>query len=100
MLQMMLGRIEYLSQQIDELDAEAAARQKDDTALIEALDAIPGVGKQSAEVILAKIGTDMSQFESAKHLSSWAGVSPGQNDSAGKRKRSRVRNGNPTIKKR
>jgi transposase len=99
MLQMMLGHIEYLSQQIDELDAEVEARQQDNTALIEALDAIPGVGKQSAEVILAEIGTDMSQFKSAKHLSSWAGVSPGQNESAGKRKRSRTRNGNPTLKK-
>ena len=99
MLQMMLGHIEYLSQQIDELDAEVEARQQDNTALLEALDAIPGVGKQSAEVILAEIGTDMSQFKSAKHLSSWAGVSPGQNESAGKRKRSRTRNGNPTLKK-
>ncbi len=96
---MVLGHIEYLSQQIDELDAEVEARQRDDAALIDALDVIPGVGKQSAEVILAEIGTDMSQFKSAKHLSSWAGVSPSQNESAGKRKRSRTRNGNPTLKK-
>jgi len=100
MLQMMLGHIEYQSQQIDELDSEVEARQKDYAALIEVLDAIPGVGKQSAEVILAEIGTDIIQFKSAKHLSSWVGVSPGQNESAGNRKRSRVRNGNPTLKKR
>jgi len=50
------------------------------------LDEIPGVGKQSAGEIIAEIGTDMSVFPDAKHISSWAGMCPGNNESAGKKK--------------
>lgn len=50
------------------------------------LSTIPGVGKEGAEYILAEIGNDMSVFEDEQHLSSWAGMSPGNNESAGKKK--------------
>jgi transposase len=53
---------------------------------VELLDTIPGVGPQVAQVILAEIGPDMSVFPSEAHLSSWAGLSPGNNESAGKKK--------------
>ena len=52
----------------------------------ELLSTIPGVGKEGAEYIIAEIGNDMSVFEDEQHLSSWAGMSPGNNESAGKKK--------------
>ena len=57
---------------------------------IKKLEQIPGVGKKSAEIILAEIGLDMNQFPTAGHLASWAGVAPGNNESAGKRKSGRT----------
>jgi len=50
------------------------------------IDTIPGVGERSAQVIIAEIGVNMNQFPSAAHLASWAGLCPGNNESAGKRK--------------
>jgi len=64
-----------------------------------ALVPIPGIGRTSAEQIIAEIGVDMSQFPTAGHLCAWAGVSPGDNESAGKRKSGKTRKGNKTLKK-
>ena len=61
------------------------------------LDTIPGVGRETAEVIVAEIGTDMSRFPDADHLASWAGVSPGNNESAGKRRSGKTRKGNKAL---
>jgi transposase len=57
------------------------------------LETIPGVGTRTAEVILAEVGPDMTRFPTPGHLASWAGVCPGQNESAGKRKSGRTRQG-------
>jgi len=62
------------------------------------LDTIPGVGRRTAEQILAETGTNMDQFPSAAHLCSWAGLSPGNNESAGKRKSVRTRKGNQKLR--
>jgi transposase len=85
-LSSMLSHIEALTKQIEELDAEIDERLADKQDIVERLDEITGVGAQSAQVIVAEIGSDMSRFPSSKHLTSWAGVSPGQNESAGKKK--------------
>jgi transposase len=66
---------------------------------IDFADEIPGIGKQSAENILAEIGVRMSVFPSARHLSSWAGMSPGNNESAGKRKSTNTTKGNPYLRR-
>ena len=58
----------------------------------------PPVGELAAKTILAEIGTDMGRFPTAGHLLSWAGMCPGQNESAGKRKSSRLRKGSPWLK--
>lgn len=75
---------EYLKQQEIELD-------------IDLLQSIPGVGRDSAIAIVAEIGTDMDRFPDEKHLSSWAGMSPGSNESAGKKKSSRTTQGNTYL---
>lgn len=62
------------------------------------LDTIPGVGRRSAEAILAEIGTDLSRFPTAGHLASWAGLCPGHNESGGKRRGGKTRKGSPWLR--
>jgi transposase len=61
-------------------------------------DAVPGIGKRVAETIIAELGTDMSRFASAGHAASWAKLAPGQHESAGKRKSSRIGKGNRHLR--
>jgi transposase len=61
-------------------------------------DAVPGIGPRVAETILAELGTDMSRFPSAAHAASWAGLAPGQHESAGKRRAVRIGKGNRYLK--
>ena len=65
---------------------------------LELLDTIPGVDRKTAEVIVAEIGADMIPFPTAGHLASWAGMCPGNNESAGKRGKSTVRPGSPWLR--
>jgi len=67
-------------------------------AAVAALDVIPGIGKVSAEQIIAEIGIDMSRFNGPDKLCKWAGVCPGNNESAGKRKSGKTPPGNKTLK--
>jgi transposase len=83
---------------IGRMDEEVAAGQATFRSLILLLCSIPGVSLLSATVILAEIGRDMSRFATAGHLVAWAGLCPGQNESAGKRKSSRLRKGAPWLK--
>jgi transposase len=63
--------------------------------LIELLITIPGVSRLTALTILSEIGREMSRFATAGHLVAWVGLCPGQNESAGKRRRTRLRKGAP-----
>jgi transposase len=67
-------------------------------AAVERLTAIPGVGRLTAEKIVAEIGIDMGQFPTAGHLASWAGVCPGQHESAGKRQSGKTRKGSRWLR--
>ena len=87
-----------VAEQIERMDAEAVDGQPPFRELIPRLCAIPGVSFLSATAILAEIGRDMSRFPTAGHLIAWAGLCPGQNESAGKRKSSRLRRGAPWLK--
>jgi transposase len=89
---------ERVETQISHMDAEVEAGQATFRALIRLISRIPGVSILSAITILAEIGRDMSRFPTAGHLLSWAGMCPGQNESAGKRKSSRLRKGAPWLK--
>jgi transposase len=65
---------------------------------VELLDTIPGIARQSAEMIVAEIGTDMSRFPSAAHLAAWAGLAPGNYESAGKQLCTKTRKGNRVLR--
>ncbi len=65
---------------------------------VELLDTIPGVSRQGAEVIVAEMGNDLSRFPSADHLAAWAGVAPGNHESAGKRFSGKTRKGNQVLR--
>lgn len=65
---------------------------------VELLESIPGVGQRTAQTIVAEIGVDMSRFPSAKHLASWAGVCPGNHESAGKQKSGQPTKGNKSVR--
>ena len=87
-----------LDARVAAFDAEVAELLRPFEALVERLDAIPGVGRRTAEVILSEIGTDVAAFPSERHLAAWAGVSPGNRQSGGRRKHARTRHGNPWLK--
>jgi transposase len=83
---------------IAHMDREAKPGAAPFRDLIGLLCTIPGVAKLSATTILAEIGRDMNRFPTAGHLVAWAGLCPGQNESAGKRKTTRLRKGAPWLK--
>src|SRR5260370_17327727 len=80
------------------MDTEVTGAKAKFSDLIDQLVTSPGVSRLSALTILSEIGTDMSRFATAGHLVAWAGMCPGQNESAGKRKRTRLRKGAPWLK--
>jgi transposase len=85
----------------EQLASLAKGRLKEKHAqLVEAwwLDTIPGVNRRTAEVLWAETGGDMGRFASARHLASWAGMCPGNNESAGKRRSGRTRKGSPWLR--
>lgn len=86
MLQMVLDHLAYLDEQLVELDYMIEEKCKPYQQEIELLDGIPGVDITSAQAIVAEVGADMSVFETPERLASWAGLSPGKNESAGKKK--------------
>ena len=99
MIGVVLKHIDELDRHIAELDDEIDRNMSDgDKARVAQLDSIPGIAEDSAKTILAIIGTDMSRFPSANHLCSWAGVAPGNNESAGKRLSGRTTKGNKVLK--
>jgi transposase len=83
---------------VSRMDAEVTADKANFSDLIDLLATIPGISRLSALAILSEIGIDMSRFATAGHLVAWAGMCPGQNESAGKRKRTRLRKGAPWLK--
>ena len=99
MLQVMLTHIDELTSHIKELDDNIDRHMKDDEKVAAArIQEITGIGNTSAEAIISVIGTDMSRFPTDAHLSSWAGLCPGNNQSAGKRKSGRIRKGNALLR--
>jgi transposase len=98
LLGIQLEHLKALEQQIEQLNKEIEARMRPFDEAIKVADHIPGIGVRIAQEILAEMGTDMSRFPSHYHLASWAGLSPGNNESAGKRLSGRIKHGNPHIR--
>ncbi len=93
-----LAQLDFLNETIERLSGEVAERLRPFDAVLDQLDAIPGIGRWTAEVLLAELGTDMTRFPTAKHLASWAGMCPGNHESAGKRYSGRTRKGNGALR--
>ena len=83
--------IAALSDRIDEVIAPFASK-------VALLDTIPGVDKRTAEMLIAEIGTDMTVFATHRHLASWAGLCPGHNESAGKKRSGKTRTGSKWLR--
>lgn len=93
-----LQHIDALAASIERVSTEIAERLRPFEQALEHLDTIPGVGRRTAEVLVAEIGLDMDRFPTAAHLASWAGMCPGNNESAGKRRSGRTRKANPWLR--
>lgn len=94
----LLDHVEYLEKTVERLDAEIEEMMRPFDAEFARLDEVPGLNRRTIEDILAELGTDMSRFRSSAHCSSWAGLCPTNNESAGKRHRTRLRNGSVWLK--
>jgi len=93
-----LETIDQRTRQIDELNQRIDQAMTPFRAFCDLICTIPGVGRRTAEVVVAETGADMTVFPSPKHLASWAGVCPGSNESAGRVKSTQTRPGNPYLK--
>jgi transposase len=85
-LRQLLGHIDWFDATIDTLNGRIEMMTEPWSDVIERLQTIPGVGRRTAEVIVAESGAEMSRFPDHQHLASWAGVCPGHNESGGKRR--------------
>jgi transposase len=92
------GHLDYLDDAIAALSARLEEALRPFAREHQRLDSIPGVAQRTADVLIAEIGVDMRQFPTAQHLASWAGLCPGQNESAGKHKSGRIRPGNRWLR--
>ena len=97
MVSQILAHVDYL----DEVIASVSERVDRDRTYVEdltRLDTIPGVNRRTAEVLIAELGVDMNVFPSERHLASWVALCPGQNESAGKQKSGKTRQGNRWLR--
>jgi len=93
-----LSHLDYLDEAIASLSGRLEEALRPFTVEHRRLDSIPGIAQRPAEVMIAEVGVDMRQFPTAQHLASWAGLCPGQNESAGKHKSGRIRPGNRWLR--
>jgi transposase len=93
----LLCQVDSLDETIARFDEQIEDYCRPFEEVVELLDTIPGVARQTAEIIVSEIGVDMSRFESAHHLAAWAGLAPGNHESAGKRLSGKKRRGNKAL---
>jgi transposase len=94
-----LAHVDFLDEEIARLSTEIAARLRPVEDALQRLDTIPGVDRRTAEVLVAEIGTELERFPTAAHLASWAGICPGNHESAGKRRGGRTRKGSTWLRR-
>jgi transposase len=93
-----LAHLDGLDGIIERVSAEIAERVRPSAAAIEQLDTVTGVGRRTAEVLVAEVGTDVARFPTHRHLAPWAGLCPGNNESGGKRHGGKTRKGSPWLR--
>ena len=98
LLSVIKAHIYEMEKLVGQLSGRIASRLAPQSVLMDMLKAIPGFDTRTAEDLVAEIGFDMSKFPLAKHLGSWAGLCPGNNESAGKKKSGRITHGNKQVK--
>jgi len=99
MLRQLLEQVEHLDRQVAAFDRRVEEVMSPlEKEAVRKLDELPGVEARSAQVILAEVGTDMGRFPSDAHLASWAGLCPGNNESAGRRWTGKTNCGNPWLR--
>ena len=98
MLRMHLAHIDHLDAGIARLDSRVGEVVAPFSDQLRRLQTIPGVGRRTAEVIIAEMGVDMTRFPTAGHLASWVGLCPGQHEPAGKSRSGRARKGNAHLR--
>jgi transposase len=94
-----LTHLDFLDEAIERVSQEVSNRIIPFSRKVELMDLIPGINQRVAEGVLSEMGADMSFFPSHRHAASWAGLCPGNNESAGKRKSGRVRKGNQWLRR-
>ena len=94
-----LAHIDAADESIDRLSDRICELLAPWSSALVLLDTIPGVDRRTAEVVLAEVGPDMSRFPTASHLASWAGLCPGNNESAGKHRNGRTRKGSKWLRR-
>ncbi len=99
MLRLLLDQLQTTEQFIARLDERIVELTRPQKPVLEKLDAIPGVDRRVAEVLMAEIGPDMTPFPSDAHLASWAGISPGNNESAGKERSGKTTKGSRWLRR-
>lgn len=98
LLKLHLDHLNALDEAIASIDREVSANVEPFRAAIEILSTIPGLSRLTAQVVVAEIGIDMTRFPSAANLISWAGLCPKNDESAGKRRSTRMKKGAPWLK--
>ena len=98
LLRLHLGQIDAIDAAIAEIDREVEAGIAPFRTAVEQVSAVPGIKSLAAQTILSEIGIDMSRFPSSGHLISWACICPRSDESAGKRRSTRIRKGSPWLK--
>lgn len=93
-----LDHIDHLTRMIDDLDERIEQVMAPFAEQLALLRTIPGIGERAAQILISEIGVDMSRFPTPAHLASWAGLCPGNNESAGRRKSGRTRKGNAEVR--
>src|SRR2546421_1437846 len=99
LLKMFLEELQLIDQQVGQLDQEMATLLSQHQAAVERLAEVPGLGVDSAQQIIAEVGAKAATFASAKHLSSWVGACPGEDESAGVSKSHRSPKGNRHMRR-
>ncbi len=99
MLAQHLSHIDFLEGAIAQLDRQIEEQMRPFAAALATWDSLPGINQRLAEIIVAEIGADLEPFAEADRLASWAGMCPGNHESAGKRKSGRTRKGSPWLRR-